>query len=136
MPALSSTLPKEERLYSKKLIDALFLGGRSRSLSAFPLRAVYMPIAAEGSLLSAKPRCKMLVSVPKRCFKHAVQRNRVKRQVREAYRRHKELVAAYPVAVAFIWLDANLRTTEEVETRVSNLLRRIAERMQHEEVAP
>ncbi len=136
MPALPSTLPKEERIYSKKLIDALFQGGHSRSMSAFPLRVVYMPLESATVLPTGKPQSKFLISVPKRCFKRAVKRNRVKRQVREAYRKHKELVAAYPVALAFIWLDSQLRTTEEVEAKVSNLLKRVGERLQHEETQP
>lgn len=147
MPAQPSTLRKEERLYSKKTIDALFKGGRSHSLSAFPMRVVYMRLEADGKEVatgqqetasgqqptSSRPLSKMLISVPKRCFKHAVKRNRVKRQVREAYRKHKALVAGYPVALAFIWLDNELRTTGEVEGKVINLLRRVSERLQKEE---
>ncbi len=168
MSALPSTLHKEERIYSKKIIDALFKGDRSHSLSAFPLRVVYMPLETEklqgetdaqqpvmggkpqgmgadfsqqsvqqttpndGNEVSGKPQAKFLISVPKRYFKHAVKRNRVKRQVREAYRKHKALVADYPVALAFIWLDDELRNSNEVESRVINLLRRISERLQKE----
>ena len=44
MPALPSTLRKEERIYSKKTIDALFQGGKSQSMLAFPLRVIYMPL--------------------------------------------------------------------------------------------
>lgn len=140
MPALPSTLHKAERIYSKKTIDSLFLGGRSRSMSAFPLRVVYMSLPEEqktaensASETSARPKAKMLVSVPKRCFKHAVKRNRVKRQVREAYRKHKSIVADYGIALAFIWLDNQLRGSREVEDKVINLLQRIDERLQKEE---
>ncbi|MGI6242695.1 MAG: ribonuclease P protein component [Prevotella sp.] len=139
MSVLPSTLHKEERIYSKKTIDALFQGGRSHSLSAFPLRAVYMPLpseqeTAEGSTLEtvARSKAKILISVPKRCFKRAVKRNRVKRQIREAYRRHKSLVASHDIALAFIWLDNQLRSSEEVEDKVTNLLMRIEERLQKE----
>lgn len=137
MSALPSTLHKEERIYSKKIIDALFQGDRSRSLSAFPLRVVYMPLPSEreasGKSTSetlARSKAKILISVPKRCFKHAVERNRVKRQIREAYRKHKSIVASYEIALAFIWLDNKLRNSEEVEAKVINLLHRIEEYLQ------
>lgn len=65
---------KDERLCGKKDIDSLFTRGGSRSMSAFPLRLVYAMSHADG----CKPGARMLVSVPKRCFKRAVKRNRVK----------------------------------------------------------
>lgn len=72
---MGNTLPKTERLYHKKTIDSLFKGGKSKSMTAFPLRLVYMPME-DGD------RCEMLVSVPKRNLHRANKRNRVKRQVR------------------------------------------------------
>ena len=73
-----------------------------------------------------------MVSVSKRCFKHAVDRNRVKRQVREAYRKHKAIVAEHEIAIAFIWLDNHLRSSEKVESSVIRLLQRIDECLQKE----
>ena len=125
------TLGKEERITSRKLIDMLFNGGQSRSMVAFPLRLVYMEKEREG----ACPPAQMLVSVPKRCFKRAVKRNRVKRQVREAYRHHKYLIwdalaAERQLELAFIWLDDRLYESVEVEQRVVSLLKRLAEKME------
>lgn len=120
--AARQTLPKTERLHSRKLIEGLFTGGGSKSMSAFPLRMVYRQIAD-----GATPQ--MLVSVPKRCLHRANKRNRVKRQVREAYRRHKELIAGSGLAVAFLWLDSNLYPTDVVEQRVISLLSRLAEKV-------
>src|SRR3712207_1426166 len=85
------TLAKEERICSRTLIDRLFMGGKSKSLTAFPLRAVYLVQETD------EPQAlqmQMMVSVPKRCFKRAVKRNRVKRQVREAYRKNKQILSA------------------------------------------
>ncbi len=130
MPSGQSRLTKEERMCSKKLIEVLFKGGQSRSMSAFPLRVVYM-LLAEGGTADDGILSEMLVSVPKRCFKRAVKRNHVKRQVREAYRRHKTLVGQ-PAAIAFVWLDNKLHASEEVERKVVNLLRRVGERIQQE----
>ena len=131
-----NSLGKEERISSMKLIDKLFQGGHSRSMTAFPLRLVYMKYVREG----ACPPAQMLVSVPKRCFKRAVKRNRVKRQVREAYRRHKHILwdaigengcnAEWnAVAMAFIWLDDKLYDSAMVEQRVKSLLERAAEKL-------
>lgn len=126
------TLRKEERICSRKLIERLFNGGGSRAMTAFPLRVVYI-LTDRGD---DEPQAKILVSVPKRCFKRAVKRNRVKRQMREAYRKNKWLLldrmAAMPgktVAMAFIWLDDKLRDTADVEKRVCNLLLRIGEKL-------
>ena len=132
--AIPATLSKQERLCSKKLIDALFNGSNSRAMSAFPLRAVYMPL--ETLETSASPAfsassSQMLISVPKRYFKRAVKRNRVKRQVREAYRHNKHIIADEQLAIAFIWLSDKLYATPEVEDRVRNLLTRIKEKMRH-----
>ncbi len=118
---MGNTLPKTERLYHKKLIDSLFKGGKSRSMTAFPLRLVYMPME-EGNC------CEMLISVPKRNLHRANKRNRVKRQVREAYRNHKDIVGDKHLAMAFIWLDTKLWDSADVEQRVVNLLNRVKEK--------
>ena len=101
---------------------------------AFPLRVVYaLTDHKEGSDI----RVRMLVSVPKRHFKRAVKRNRVKRQVREAYRCNKHSLAAAVAAMegnkdlslAFVWLDDNLHPSAEVEKRVQRLLQRLEEKL-------
>ncbi len=132
MPVYPATLSKEERIYSKKMIEALFQGGQSHAMSAYPLRVVYMSLDADADVpldgtSQPQPSAKILVSVPKRCFKRAVKRNLVKRQVREAYRRHKSLIADKAVAIAFVWLDNKLHSSREVETKVVNLLKRMDE---------
>lgn len=76
---------KEERLCSKKLIEKLFREGSSFNL--YPLRFV---LVKHPQPVAAAPQ--VLISVSKRSFKKAVDRNRLKRQVREAYRLHKHLL--------------------------------------------
>lgn len=81
---MDNTFKKSEKLKSKKLIEQLFL--ESRSVSAFPLRLVYLKTSfKDGSNI------KTGVSVSKRNFKKAVDRNRIKRLLREAYRLNKNL---------------------------------------------
>lgn len=122
------TLSKEERICSKKLINDLFTGN-GRSMTAFPLRVVFM----KRTIVDDQPRAAMLVSVPKRYFKHAVDRNRVKRQVREAFRRNKSIITQNltddheAVAMAFVWLTDEKFPSSEVENRMVRLLTRISE---------
>lgn len=137
---------KEERLCSRKDIDRLFNGGGSHSMAAFPLRLVYMCESPDAGMQPAR----VLVSVPKRCFRRAVKRNRVKRQIREAYRLNRHLLAAQTAhgdcrtgietatgthaenggcMLAFIWLDDKLWPTAAVEQKVASLLLRLSEKM-------
>ncbi len=140
----NNTLPKSERLHSKKLIDELFAGGHSKSMSAFPLRVVYMREAPRHDTMAHhdEPQdnagnnpSQMLISVPKRCFRRANKRNLVKRQVREAYRKNKHIIDGLNTSMAFVWLDGKLYPTEEVEKRVVSLLTRMAEKAMHRQNA-
>lgn len=124
----SPTLSKRERIVSRKLIELLFSKGSSRSTSAFPLRIVFMEIARE----EGEEPVQILVSVSKRHFKRAVKRNRVKRQIREAYRHHKTILTAKvpedkSIAIAFIWLADELFDSQQVERCVKRLLGKVAE---------
>ena len=128
-----STLSKRERIVSRKLIETLFGGGRSQSMVAFPLRVVYMIQERTAN----EPPVQLLVSVPKKHFKHAVDRNRVKRQVREAFRLHKQtlhdaLPPASQLLLAFVWLSDSHSPSVTVERRVVGLMQRVAERVSSE----
>jgi ribonuclease P protein component len=80
------TFSKEERLTGKTNIDQLFNDGKSFNL--FPFRVFYRV----GSTLDGPP-ARLLIAIPKKKIKHAVDRNRLRRLIREAYRLHKaELV--------------------------------------------
>lgn len=134
-------LRKGERLCSKKLIDTLFGTGGSHAMTAFPLKAVYRLIDNKTETSVSKEaivesKVQVLVSVPKKHFKRAVKRNRVKRQVREAYRKHKSFVTLRvneqtekQLLIAFIWLSNELMDSVTIEQRVCNLLQRIGERI-------
>lgn len=129
------TFRKEERLCSRTLIEKLFHREGSRSMAAFPLRLVYMKTETKEN----EPPVQVMVSVPKRCFKRAVKRNRVKRQVREAYRKNKDMLyyglhgrENTGLALAFIWLDDKLWDTSEVERKVVNLMTRLTEKLKKE----
>ena len=117
------SLAKEELLCSRKVLEELF-GGGHQSISAYPIRAVFMRSEKEG--------VRVLVSVSKRYFKRAVWRNRIKRQLREAYRLQKELLQPLEggLDIAFIWTSDEVLPTEKVFQKMQNILQRI-----HENVA-
>jgi ribonuclease P protein component len=79
------TLGKEERLKSKKLIERLYEDGTS--IKAFPLRMMYLQTEHTSDFPA-----QVGVSVPKRNFKKAPDRNRLKRLMRETYRLQKGIV--------------------------------------------
>lgn len=122
--------PKKERLDSRKQIEMLFGGGSSQSMAAFPLRVVYIKKErARGDV-----PVQLLVSVSKRHFKHAVDRNRVKRQIREVYRQNKQLLCdvvpeTEQVLMALVWLADEHYSTQEVEKRVVKLMQRMVEKL-------
>lgn len=123
-----NTFHKSERLCSKRMIETLFSGG-NKSFAVFPLRVVFMTLPTLQQISPAS----VLISVSKRHFKHAVTRNRTKRQIREAYRLNKHLLyeilekKEIHIVIAFLWLADRLYTTEEVENSMKRLLVRITE---------
>ena len=77
------TFTKEERLCNKKLIDGLFHNGSS--FLCYPFRASWMPADSAQQF-----PVQILFSVAKKRYKHAVDRNLIKRRMREAYRLNKQ----------------------------------------------
>jgi len=80
-----NTYPKSEKLKSRTTIDTMFRGGKS--VSKFPLRLVY-----KKEVLEEGQKLKIGVSVSKKYFKKAVDRNYFKRVLRETYRLNKSLL--------------------------------------------
>lgn len=81
---MSYKFTKEERLCSKRLIDGLFRNGSS--FVVYPYRVVYLYTAPLPEI-SVPVQC--IISVPKRRFRKAVDRNAIKRRIRETYRLQK-----------------------------------------------
>ena len=82
---MRNTLGKQERLKSKKLIEKLYAEGDS--VKTFPLRMMYVQTAHTSEF-----PCQVGVSVAKRNYKLAADRNRLKRLMRETYRLQKQIV--------------------------------------------
>ena len=121
------TFSKEERIVSNLLIETLFEKGNSQSLTAFPLRAVFLKTEHREGCAPVQ----LLISVPKKRFKHAVDRNRVKRQIREAYRKNKALLDntvedGKMLLIAIIWLTDKHFATSDVEKKMISLMKQIA----------
>lgn len=85
MPAKRFGFGKKEKLKSRKQIENLFLNGKN--FAVFPLRVTYLFLPTE------EPGAQIGVNVGKRYFKKAVERNRIKRWLREAYRLQKHGLA-------------------------------------------
>ena len=104
--------PKQERIVSQKQIEELFTSGQSHSLTAFPLRAVFLNQDENENEDEKQNAVKLLLSVPKRRFKHAVDRNRVKRQLREAFRKNKKLLTTEE------WKEKKGNTSDSLQFKI------------------
>lgn len=110
---MNYTYPKSEKLKSKTTIDLLFSEGKS--ISKYPLRLVYLPIS-----LSEGEKIKMGVSVSKKYFKKAVDRNYFKRVLRETYRLNKHLLidnVNQPFAIMFFYQTKDKLTYQEINEK-------------------
>lgn len=130
---MNNTFKKSERLNSKLVIDKLFAGGNS-SCAVFPLRVVYMQIPEDIVPDSmAEVPAAILVSVPKKRFHHAVDRNRLKRLVREVYRTNKAALwqkledKDYKLAIAFVCITDSMPSFRQVNKAVCKALVKIEE---------
>lgn len=124
---IRNTFKKYERLCSRLLMDRLFQGD-NRSVSAYPIRAVFLPVER-----SEQQGVSVLISVPKKRFHDAVDRNRVKRQLREAYRKHKHVLIEQMsereqgLLIAFVYVSPQIESTDYIEKRMTRLLGKISE---------
>ncbi|MCQ2323097.1 MAG: ribonuclease P protein component [Bacteroidales bacterium] len=122
-------LPKSQRLYLKNDINALF--GEGKGFNAYPFRVVVHTHDAE-TPDAAMPR--ILVSVSKKRFHHAVKRNRVKRLVRESWRRNKENLTGIckennkTIDIAFVYTATCILTYHEIESKMAVIAKRLEEK--------
>ena len=104
-------------------------------MAAFPLRIVFMQMKKDGSDGNAEPPVSILVSVPKKRFRHAVDRNRMKRLVREAYRLNKHILwnalegKDFRMVLAFVCITDTLPSFYAVNKSMTKALTRIAEKV-------
>ncbi len=121
---MKNTYPKHEKLKSKTTIDLLFQDGKS--VAKYPLRLVYTPIPLdkeswkEGDIMPIK----FGVSVSKKYFKKAVDRNYFKRVLRETYRLNKAILLEnldQPYAIMFFYQTKDKLSYLEIQEKTIQL---------------
>lgn len=118
------TFNKKEKLCSKIQIEKLFSEGKSLVTNRF--RLLYLETTSV-----IQPQVRVLIAVPKRNIKHAVNRNRMKRLIREAYRLNKhKLTEMYAAAgkdcnIAFLFTGKACISQQETAAAIFDLLNRL-----------
>ncbi len=116
---------KKEKLCRLKQIQQLFAEGKT--FVKYPLRVSYL----KQEELAEPVACQVLVSVSKKKFKRANKRNRIKRQIREAYRLNKHILVDHlnqtnlKVVVAFVYLPSEELSTSDIEKGMVKTLNHI-----------
>lgn len=121
----NASFSKGERLCGIKAVSELFSGGRTINLP--PLRIIYRILPAGVNVHPVR----VLISVPKRHFKKAVDRNLIRRRLKEAWRMNKTPLtealsrSSSRLEVALIWTDTAIRSWEETGKSVKDAIGRL-----------
>lgn len=122
------TFKREERLKSRKTIDSLFAEGHS--FGQYPLRIVWTEVQ-EGKTNSP---VQFALTVPKKKFRNASDRNRIRRLIREAYRLQKPYFyeklppLERPLAMMIIFTGRETPTFDVVYESMGRILRRLSKK--------
>jgi len=118
--SVNKKFPKTEKLKSSKTIEALFLEGKT--YSKYPLKVFFLPKENIEKNLAA-------FAVPKRNFKSAVDRNRIKRQLREVYRLNKEIeeINGKKFVMLFLYLGKVKPQFADLQKALVKLLKKLQE---------
>lgn len=114
---MSYTFPKSEKLCGQISIDHLYRQGKR--FVAWPLRVTYLPIDSA---------TQVVVWAPKSLFKKAVDRNHLRRLMREAYRLNKDIIEGEDIhyQLAFNYIDKEKQPYAIIEKAICKALKRIA----------
>jgi len=114
--------PKSERLHSRKHIEELFEQGTSFTI--YPLKVVYLKKPLESTLKN-----QVLISTPKFFFKKSVDRNKLKRRIKEAYRLHKQVLenkqAGFYLLIGYIYIGKEISSYQSIEEKLKQSLLRL-----------
>jgi ribonuclease P protein component len=122
---MNFTYPKKERLKSKTTIGLLFSEGKS--VSKYPLRLVYRQAETD-----SEEKIKIGVSVSKKYFRKAVDRNYFKRVLRETYRLNKHLLldnVQQPYSLMFFYQTKDKLSYEEINTKTVQLFEKFIQQI-------
>jgi ribonuclease P protein component len=120
------TLGKKDKLKSRKAIEQLFKEGKS--FSVFPFRVLYLEAPASST---SKNNLQTAFSVSKKHFKKAVDRNRIKRLMREAWRLQKNILSDKintsnkTLAVFIIYTGNELPEYELIFEKITAVIKRV-----------
>jgi ribonuclease P protein component len=119
-PAMNYQLPKSERLHAEKSIKELFNEGSSFFL--FPFKVQFF---VKKGVQAGTPQ--VLFSVSKRKLKKAVDRNFVKRRIKEAYRLNKHLVSLENIELnlGLVYVAGNLMEFSEIQAKIIPCLKKL-----------
>lgn len=124
------TFDKTERLCSKKALDELFSGGKSKS--SFPIKVIYKTSVYE----SAFP-ARVVFVVPKKKHRRANKRNAIRRRMREVYRLNKYTLYAslqnQKLDLMFVYLSKEVANYQQIETVMRSLMEHVAKVAQSRE---
>lgn len=133
---------KGERLRHRTLVEGLFVGGKS--IYEYPLRCVWRKISPEELSASFRDEVpdrigpvQMMVTVPKKKLRHAVDRVLMRRRIREAYRLNRlpllKTVAAdnkgSRILMAFVYLHKDTLPFDEVATKMQDIMSRLMKKL-------
>jgi len=124
-----NSFPKIEHLCGEKRLSRLFNEGKA--FIVYPLRIIYI-VEQKSDIVTAS----ILVSVPKKRFKHAVKRNRLKRLMREAYRLNKHLLIDklnennLQIQLAFNYVSDEEMDFLTIEKKVKSAIQKIIEKFE------
>lgn len=127
------TFKKEERLCSRQLIDRLYNEGHR--LMAFPYSVQWM-VVNDSPHASNPSLCQVLIVAPKRKFRHAVDRNRLRRLTRECYRLRKHSLYSFleekgiSLIFSMVYIHNEIMTYEQLGHKMDKLLASLEKEIQ------